>query len=46
MLLKDLLSCLVGARYRTGAGKMDAKVTETRRVVNSVCVGGRVGSVD
>lgn len=36
VLLKDFFSCLLGTRLRSGAGKMDAKVIETRTVVNSV----------
>lgn len=43
--LKELSGCLVAPRFRTGAEKIEAKVTDTRTVVDGVCVGGGRGQL-
>lgn len=43
--LKELSGCLVAARFGTGAEKMEAKATDSRTVVDCVCVGGGRGQL-
>lgn len=37
-LLKELFGCPVGTRFSVEAGKMDAKMIETKTLVNSLYV--------
>lgn len=43
VLLKHFFSCLLGTRFRAGAGEMEAKVIEIRMVLHSKGGAGRGG---